>query len=53
MWYKMEDVKYWRKSDNNCQYWAVQYDRKDLSVLFAYIYVNNGLAQKLQYFCSP
>lgn len=53
MWYRARNVKYWQKGDNKCQYGRKK--NRILSVIdsISTTYATNGLAQKLQYFCSP
>jgi hypothetical protein len=53
MRYKAENVKYWQQGDNKCQFGMIGFTSIIINRLFAYTYVIDGLAQKLQYFCSP
>jgi hypothetical protein len=53
MLYNVFYVNYWLHCDNNCQFaWAIKAEYI-LNRFISYAYAINGLAQKLQYFCSP
>ncbi len=53
MRYRSENVKYWQRCDNMCQFGMIGFTSIIIYCLVSATYVNNGLAQKLQYFCSP
>ncbi len=53
MWYKAENVKYWQRRDNKCQFELGGKARMIIKCLLSATYINCGLAQKLQYCCSP
>ena len=53
MRYRTLNVNYWQQGDNKCQFRLGKKAGMILNRLFTYTYVISGLAQKLQYFCSP
>lgn len=53
MRYKAENVKYWQQGDNKCQFGMIGFKSIIINCLLSATYINNGLAQKLQYFMFP